>query len=354
MKIPVTCTRCGKRYEVEQAHAGKSGTCASCGQRMTIPPKGEAPDESSVYGLDETDDRAQPTTFTAARAGGSDEPSQKDRGVPKKTARRPGRRVGASPMPARSSPLRSGLVALACLLAVLVLVTAFVPATRPTVGRLIALGGLLVFLYGYGSGAYIAFTEDDLYGWLYVIFPPYAAYYFVSRWDEMSSRLLMVVVGLALVAGGGRLLEVEEQKIAPEEGAIKATRAEMPARDGWRRVVNLRASMGWPRSTRSDQLANRLPVVEEVHGPAVAVGDGRGRIDTEVMIKGREDVLERHWPISDIGGDFVRRADHLAGAHAAACHEGEVHCRPVVAARVLVDSGRAPELAPHDYRNVFV
>ena len=71
----------------------------------------------------------------------------------------------------------------------------------------VALAGLIVFLYGYGSGAYIAFTEDDLYGWLYLLFPPYAAYYFVSRWDEMSSRLVMLIVGLVLLAGGGRLLE---------------------------------------------------------------------------------------------------------------------------------------------------
>ena len=75
------------------------------------------------------------------------------------------------------------------------------------VGRAVALAGLIIFLYGYGSGAYIAFTEDDLYGWLYLIFPPYAAYYFVSRWDEMSSRLVMLIVGLAMLAGGGRLLE---------------------------------------------------------------------------------------------------------------------------------------------------
>ena len=69
------------------------------------------------------------------------------------------------------------------------------------------LTGLIVFLYGYGSGAYIAFTEDGLYGWLYLIFPPYAAYYFVSRWDDMSSRLVMLIVGLAMLTGGGRLLE---------------------------------------------------------------------------------------------------------------------------------------------------
>ena len=65
------------------------------------------------------------------------------------------------------------------------------------------MGGLIIFLYGYGSGAYIAFTEDDLYGWLYLIFPPFAAYYFVSRWDEMSGRLAMLIVGLAFSPAAG-------------------------------------------------------------------------------------------------------------------------------------------------------
>ena len=37
MKIPVTCSRCGKRYEVECAYAGKKGKCAACGERMMIP-----------------------------------------------------------------------------------------------------------------------------------------------------------------------------------------------------------------------------------------------------------------------------------------------------------------------------
>ena len=88
------------------------------------------------------------------------------------------------------------------------------------VGRVIALAGLILFVYGYGSGAYIAFTEDDLYGWLYLLFPPYAAYYFVSRWDEMSSRLVMLIVGLALLAGGGRLLEMERPSTRPTTAAI--------------------------------------------------------------------------------------------------------------------------------------
>ena len=38
---------------------------------------------------------------------------------------------------------------------------------------------------GMRPAVYIAFTEDDLYGWLCLLFPFYAAYYVVSRWDEI-------------------------------------------------------------------------------------------------------------------------------------------------------------------------
>jgi hypothetical protein len=111
------------------------------------------------------------------------------------------------------------LIGLACVVVVLVIVAVFVPGSRLNIGRAIALLGLILFFYGYGSGAYIAFTEDDLYGWLYLLFPPYAAYYFVSRWDEMKSRLVMLILGLALLAGGGRLLEMESPPPVAENGA---------------------------------------------------------------------------------------------------------------------------------------
>jgi hypothetical protein len=100
-------------------------------------------------------------------------------------------------------------------LLVLALTALLLPSARSGVGRVIALSGLAVLFYGYASGAYIAFTEDDLFGWLYLLLPPFAAYYFVSRWDEMRSRLVLVFIGLALLSGGGRLLEAEPKQPEP-------------------------------------------------------------------------------------------------------------------------------------------
>ena len=111
------------------------------------------------------------------------------------------------------------LIAVAVMLA---LVAVFVPGARKPVGVALALPGLLLCLYGYASGIYIAFTEDDLYGWLCLLFPFYAAYYIVSRWDEMRSRLIMVGVGLTLLAVGGRFLEADlarAKSMTPEAAA---------------------------------------------------------------------------------------------------------------------------------------
>ena len=72
------------------------------------------------------------------------------------------------------------------------------------------------------------------------------------------------------------------------------------------------------------------------------------------MVERGEDVLEGDRAVLGVTGRLVGRADHLAGAHAAAGQEGEIHRRPVVAAGVLVDLGRAAELAPDDHRDVLV
>jgi hypothetical protein len=38
MPIPIECDACGKRYKVDESHAGKSTRCKVCGERLEIPP----------------------------------------------------------------------------------------------------------------------------------------------------------------------------------------------------------------------------------------------------------------------------------------------------------------------------
>jgi hypothetical protein len=226
MKIPVTCANCGKRYEVDGAYAGKRGKCAACGARMAIPgEEHSASSEPDAYQLDTAHDGEDATFFTPATGSKSLEETPARRQVKQKGSGTSGRkRLEPARSPLASLSVRMTVIGLTCVTLVLIILAVFVPDTRINVGRAVALAGLILFVYGYGSGAYIAFTEDDLYGWLYLLFPPYAAYYFASRWDEMSGRLVMLIVGLTLLTGGGRLLENEGPVDAANKEAVAAPR----------------------------------------------------------------------------------------------------------------------------------
>src|SRR5205085_10777881 len=42
------------------------------------------------------------------------------------------------------------------------------------------------------------------------------------------------------------------------------------------------------------QLADGLAIFQQIHGPAIVVGDQLGRVDAHVMVKSREHVLRGH------------------------------------------------------------
>src|SRR5262249_24735942 len=74
---------------------------------------------------------------------------------------------------------------------------------------LMTVGRVLVRV-GFGVGAYVAFSEDFLYGFLYLVIPLYAAYYLVTRWDDlwvwfvcMTSGVGLVLLGIELARWGG-------------------------------------------------------------------------------------------------------------------------------------------------------
>ncbi len=226
MKISVTCEACGRRYEVEDRYAGKTIKCASCEKPMTIPAAPPATTPLLVHGeyaLDESRE-SLPPTFRAApdkrgqhHAGGSG-PVKKST-VKRSRGKSKDKRGGRSESAVSRSVVLVGLAVIAVLLAILAV---FIPGARTPVGVALALPGLLLCLYGYATGVYIAFTEDDLHGWLFLLIPFYAAYYIVSRWDDMYTRVIMVVAGLTLLAIGGRFLESERAKtqaVTPEAAA---------------------------------------------------------------------------------------------------------------------------------------
>src|SRR5207248_10760095 len=110
-----------------------------------------------------------------------------------------------------------------------------------------------------------------------------------------------------------------------------------------------RRGPGGSGCARSNDFADRLEVVEQVHRPAGAVRDGGGRVEAEVVIKRGEDVLEGDGPVLRDLAQPVGLADDLAGPQPAAGQQGAGDRRPVVATAIAVDLGGAAELAPDDH-----
>ena len=79
-----------------------------------------------------------------------------------------------------------------------------------------------------------------------------------------------------------------------------------------------------------------------------------GRVDAEVPIESREYLGKVHRAVGDRRGMAVGGADHLSGAEATSGEQSAADCRPMIAARILVDLRRAAELAPGDDRHVFI
>jgi hypothetical protein len=82
----------------------------------------------------------------------------------------------------------------------------FAPHGRLIVGGTkVGLGSVMV-LVGYGAGAYGAFREDLLDGFLHVLVPLYTADYLVTRWEDLWVWLACSTAGVALVVLGTEML----------------------------------------------------------------------------------------------------------------------------------------------------
>ncbi len=90
----------------------------------------------------------------------------------------------------------------------LVLAAIAVIAPRGTLiaGSVMTVLGIAMVIVGYGAGAYGAFCEDSLYGFLYLVVPLYTAYYLLTRWDDLWAWFACSTAGVALVLLGTGLL----------------------------------------------------------------------------------------------------------------------------------------------------
>ena len=99
----------------------------------------------------------------------------------------------------------------------LYLVAVLLPNGTLIAGISLAGIGLVLLLVGYGVGAYAAFCEDTLNGFLYLFIPLYTGYYLVSNWDEMWRWFLLSSVGVVILALAVMVMEAGVEKADAEK-----------------------------------------------------------------------------------------------------------------------------------------
>jgi hypothetical protein len=201
MRISFACPSCAAGGSVDASAAGRLARCKHCGCRFTIPRPGE-PDTAgySLEGPDEPSDSSHATvpppdsTFVRSRReNATAPPRQPKRRAPEATARTTRKRVSRFPW---GTWLIRGAIATALVLAAIAFLA---PNGKLIAGCfLMALGGLMI-VAGYVAGAYGAFHEDFLYGFLYLVIPLYTAYYIVTRWEDLWVWFACSTAGVGLV-----------------------------------------------------------------------------------------------------------------------------------------------------------
>jgi predicted Zn finger-like uncharacterized protein len=207
MKIPFACPSCATVGSVDASAAGKLARCKHCGHRFTISSPGAA--EPEVYSLEEPgegttgvgDAVMSPAPGLAFVPARGDKPAAT---LPRKSKR------SASRLTTRTDHQREprlawriwltgvGVAAAIAIVAIALLAPSGVLIAACTV---MALGGVMI-LVGYGVGAYGAFGEDFLYGFLYLVIPLYTAYYMVTRWDDLWVWFVCMTMGVGLILLG--------------------------------------------------------------------------------------------------------------------------------------------------------
>ena len=106
----------------------------------------------------------------------------------------------------------------------------------------------------------------------------------------------------------------------------------------------------------SNHFRNRLgTALDQIMRTSVQIVDSdRIRINTQIVIKRREDLVKVNRTIPGLTTVTRRGANNLAGAHATTREQATHDPGPVISTRVLVDMRRTPELPPDDHRGVLV
>ena len=204
MKISFACPSCGAAGSADEALVGRQVRCKPCQHRFVIPGAAEAAGPGG-YLLDDPIPgalSASPTAGAVFVSSRGDEPSvfvspRKSKPTRPSKSRREGPGFAW-----RTWLIRGGVVAAIALAAVALIA----PRGLVVVGSILLGLGAAMVLVGYFAGAYGAFSEDFLYGFLYLVIPLYTAYYLVTRWEDLWKWTVCSTLGVGFVALGTEML----------------------------------------------------------------------------------------------------------------------------------------------------
>jgi hypothetical protein len=210
MRIPFACPSCNATGSADAVHIGKQVRCKHCGARFTIP----NPDEpgADVYALEEQAEEPARGSFMSSPEGALFVPSRVDDTTAGDRPRQK-KRVASGLTPMRVRQSQSAVLwqtrLIRCSVALVVLLVSIAllaPQGTLIAGCVLIILGSILLLVGYSAGAYGAFREDFLYGFLYLVIPLYTAYYMVTRWDDLWVWLACSTVGVGLILAGTEIV----------------------------------------------------------------------------------------------------------------------------------------------------
>ena len=229
--IDFACESCGVRGRVAESMVGRRVRCNQCKHVFVVPRPGESfpdayemtdpavgspatPAPSPVVGASTFAPTYRDTSGAPGRRLPLASKRRKRKGKGRASADRswpPGwmvRRFSTSEgaySPVRALPWVAGAGLVGGLIAA---VTFAVPSLAGVGGSLLALIGFVLVGVGYGVGAVAAFSEDSLYGYLYLGLPIYTGYYLITRLDDLWPWFLCSTIGFALFLAGMRALQL--------------------------------------------------------------------------------------------------------------------------------------------------
>ena len=192
---------------VDESLVGRHVRCKHCTHRFAVPSHGE--EDSGGYAMVEPTRDAAQVAATRTDSGpvfvaslGNEPAAVFSPRKLKKTRPRSPRRQGESVFVWKTWLVRAGVVAALALLATAL----FLPRGVVLAGSAMVILGSVMVLAGYAAGAYGAFCEDFLYGFLYLVIPLYTAYYLVTRWEDLWKWFVGSTAGVGLVLIGAAML----------------------------------------------------------------------------------------------------------------------------------------------------